>query len=60
MTEEYTDMLFEGNHKLTKNEVHAWAKATRKRVLEAKKYAARQKSRTFNKDYKMKPYTEPL
>lgn len=38
------DMLIEGSHKLTKKQIHDWAKTSRKRVKEGREAEARRKA----------------
>jgi len=59
---EYMDMLMEGHHRLTKNQLHAFTKATRKRLRLGKKGIARRKrmAKSIGEHYKKKPYLEPL
>jgi len=59
---EYMDMLIEGSHKKTTDELHAFTKATRKRLRLGKKGIARRKrmAKSIGEHYKKKPYLEPL
>lgn len=56
------DMLFEGNHKLTKDQYHAFAKACRKRIREGEDGEVRRSRmvKTMGEHYKLKPYIEAL
>ena len=56
---EYIDGLMQGSHKLTKNQIHAWAKASRNRVKEGKEAEALRKARTKT-NHKFKPILEAL
>ena len=55
-------MLFEGNHKLTKDQYHAFAKACRKRIREGEDGEVRRSrmAKTMGEHYKLKPYIEAL
>jgi len=55
-------MLIEGSHKKTTDELHAFTKATRKRLRLGKKGIARRKrmAKSIGEHYKKKPYLEPL
>jgi len=57
---EYVDMLVQGNHKLTKDQLHAFAKATRKRVREGREVEARRKATVKKMNCKIKTYVEAL
>ena len=57
---EYVDMLVQGNHKLTKDQLHAFAKATRERLREGREVEARRKATVKKMNYKIKPYMEAL
>tara|TARA_Y100000593_G_C4101554_1_gene233502 strand:- start:369 stop:560 length:192 start_codon:yes stop_codon:yes gene_type:complete len=46
---EYFDMLIEGSHKLTKDQLHAWAKASRRRLKEGREVQARRIAASKNK-----------
>ena len=54
MVDEYIDMLVQGNHKLTKDQHHAYAKASRRRVAEGKKAQAIRKAAAKKKKCKFK------
>ena len=60
VNKEYVDMLVQGNHKLTKNQFHAFAKATRKRLREGREVEARRRAAAKKKNCKFKPYVEAL
>ena len=49
---EYFDMLIEGSHKLTKDQLHAWAKASRRRLKEGREADARRRAAAKNKTCK--------
>tara|TARA_R100000781_G_scaffold40643_1_gene28094 strand:- start:631 stop:819 length:189 start_codon:yes stop_codon:yes gene_type:complete len=57
---EYIDGLIEGSHRKTEDEIHAWAKASRKRVKEAKEVSARREATAKNKICKLKPYVKSV
>jgi hypothetical protein len=57
---EYVDMLLEGSHKKTSNEHHAFAKASRKRLMEGREVEARRKATVKKMNCKIKPYMEAL
>ena len=59
---EYVDMLVEGHHRLTKSQLHAFTKASRKRLRLGEKGIARRKrmSKSIGKHYRKKPYLEVL
>ena len=59
---EYVDMLIEGHHRLTKSQLHAFTKASRKRLRLGKKGIARRKrmANSIGGHYKKKPYLEVL
>tara|TARA_R100000656_G_scaffold89330_1_gene65166 strand:+ start:1390 stop:1566 length:177 start_codon:yes stop_codon:yes gene_type:complete len=56
------DMIYEGNHRLTKDQHHAVAKASRKRIREGKEGEVIRKrmSKSISEHYKLKPYIEAL
>jgi len=59
---EYVDMLMDSNHRLTKDELHLYAKMMRKRRKEGKKFAALRKenARTNFVHKKPKKHIQPL
>ena len=57
---EYVDMLVQGNHKLTKDQLHAFAKATRERLRERREGEARRRASVKKMNCKIKPYMEAL
>ena len=59
---EYVDMLIEGHHRLTKSQLHAFTKATRKLLSIGKMGIARRKrmAKSIGEHYKKKPYLEAL
>ena len=59
---EYVDMLIEGHHRLTKSQLHAFTKATRKRLRLGKRGIARRKrmAKSIGEHYKKKTYLEAL
>ena len=56
----YVDMLLEGSHKKTTDELHAFAKASRKRMKEGRKIEARRKLAAAKKTCKSRQYIEAL
>ena len=58
----YVDMLVEGHHRLTKSQLHAFTKASRKRLRLGEKGIARRKrmSKSIGNHYKKKPFIEVL
>ena len=46
------DMLIEGSHKLTKKQIHDWAKTSRKRVKEGREGEARRRAAIQKKNTK--------
>ena len=59
---EYVDMLMEGHHRLTKNQLHAFTKAARKRLRLRNEGIARRKriAESIGNHYRKKPYLEVL
>jgi hypothetical protein len=57
---EYVDMLLEGSHRKTTDELHAFTKASRKRLREGRKIEARRKLAAAKKTCKIKPFIEAL
>ena len=59
---EYVDMLIEGHHRLTKDQLHAFTKATRQRLRLGEKGIAIRKrmAKSIGEHYKIKPYLEAL
>jgi hypothetical protein len=59
---EYVDMLVEGHHRLTKSQLHAFTRASRKRLRLRNGGIARRKrmSKSIGNHYKKKPYLEVL
>ena len=62
VNKEYVDMLIEGHHRLTKNQLHAFTKASRKRLRLGKKGIAKRKrmAKSLNRHYRRKPFVEAL
>jgi len=58
----YVDMLVEGHHRLTKSQLHAFTKASRKRLRLGEKGIARRKrmSKSIGNHCKIKPFIEVL
>ena len=59
---EYVDMLVGGHHRLTKNQLHAFTRATRKRLRLGKEGDARRErmAKSLGRHYRRKPSLEPL
>jgi len=58
----YVDMLLEGSHKKTTDELHAFTRASRKRLRLSNEGIARRKrmSISIGNHFKRKPYLEDL
>ena len=59
---EYLDMLLEGSHKKTTDELHAFTRASRKRLRLRDMVIARRKrmAKSIGRHFKRKPYLEDL
>jgi hypothetical protein len=59
---EYVDMLLEGSHRKTTDELHAFTRASRRRLRLGKKGIARRErmAKSLNRHYKFKPFIESL